>query len=306
MRGVWLIAASVAWVGCRLDLPEARIDASADGQPTADAPPDAPAIPACMLDPTYSSFGGHRFKVLPQAVDYDSAIDGCAADGAHLAVIDSAAENDFARTLHPSFEVWIGLDDLNVEASFRWITGAPSSGFFFTANEPNDNQGEDCTQQQSAGTWNDTGCETALRPLCECDPTYQPPPTPACRKAASGFETRNGRRYFVRSTPRTWQEAETDCKAIGAHLLVIGDVTENNDLDVRLPGTNWLGYTDANAEGEFKWVNGSPSSFNRWPVGVVPINEDDDCAILQDLGAWTDANCANTYPYACECDPAPP
>src|SRR5262245_23755989 len=115
MRRTWLLAASIAWVGCRLNLPEYTIDASADAT---DAPPDAPAPSACLLDSTYSSFDGHRYKVLPQAVDYDTAIDACAADGAHLAVIDSAAENDYARSLHVAFAVWIGLDDLSVEGTF--------------------------------------------------------------------------------------------------------------------------------------------------------------------------------------------
>jgi hypothetical protein len=155
------------------------------------------------------------------------------------------------------------------------------------------------------GLWNDTGCEDSLRVLCECAPAYQPPPTPICRTATIGYATRDGRRYFQRSMPRTWQDAEDDCKSIGAHLVVISDVDENAAMDGLLFMPHWIGYTDAMTESQFQWVDGSPSTYHRF-AGEVPANPDQDCAVLQDGGAWADQPCDATYRYACECDPAPP
>jgi hypothetical protein len=303
----WAIAASITGLGCQFKAPSpAVVDAGEDAPPaSADAPPpDAAYVPACMTDPTYTASGAHRYKLLTRAVDYDTAIDACAADGAHLAVVDSDEENEHLRTLIDG-DSWIGLDDLTVEGSFQWVTGAASPFRRFPLGEPNNLVGEDCAQLQDSGSWNDAGCELPRRPICECDPAYRPPPTPSCRMATTGFEVRSGRRLFVRTAARTWQDAEDDCGSIGAHLLVIGDADENGDLDGRLLGPTWLGYTDAAAEGQFKWVDGSPSTFHRWVV-LVPTNDTLDCAVLQDFGTWTDVACDDMHPYACECDPLPP
>jgi hypothetical protein len=302
------IAASLAclgaWSGCSFGAP--RLPASEDApQLDPDAPPDAPYVPACMTDPSYSNNGGHRYKRLAQDTSYDTAIDRCAADGAHLAVVDDLTENNYLRGLHTA-DMWIGFDDLTEENVFRWITGATSTFTAWSTNEPNDNGVEDCTYLRPNGTWNDTSCGDQKRPICECDPSYRPPPTPACRTATSGFSIVRGRRYFVRTTPATWQQAKADCESIGAHLLVIGDADENTELDMLLAGPTWLGYTDAAIEGTFRWVNDAPSPYNRWPGSTAPQNDTLDCAVFQDTGSWADAACSDLHRYACECDPLPP
>jgi len=300
---VWVIAASITWFGCRFSSPSAAGDDAVSDDAPVDAAPDA-YVAACMTDPTYSPHGGHSYKAYPAPnVDYDTAIDRCTADGAHLAVVDSMEESEYLRTL-VNTDAWIGLDDLTIENTFRWVTGATSSYRRFNTSEPNNNNGEDCVYVRSDGTWNDTACEDSKRVLCECDPAYRPPPTPACR-ALPGATTRSGRKYFKRTPARTWQEAEDDCKSIGAHLLVIGDTDENTELDGAFSGASWIGYTDAVTEGQFQWVDGSPSTFHSFGA-TVPTNDGQDCAALQDGGAWTDLACDTILAYACECDPLPP
>lgn len=303
MRRVWAIAASLTWLGCRFSGPDVTSDGPAAPDTSAvDAAPDA-YLPACLTDASYSNNGAHRYKVYPAPnVDYDTATDRCAADGAHLVVVDSMVEHDYLRTLINT-DAWIGLDDLTVEASFQWVTGATSTFRRSTGMEPNNAGGEDCTYMRDDGTWNDTGCEDEKRVLCECDPMYRPPPTPPCRKAPTGFQTGNGRRYFPRVMPRTWAGAEADCQTLGAHLITINDLDENTDLDGRFLTPHWIGYTDAATEGQFTWSDGSPSTFHRF---VAPSNDVVDCAVLLDGGTWVERACDATLPYACECDPAAP
>lgn len=313
MRGTGALVAWLAYLagpGCGFTAPrgvpeDAPGDAAPDDGP-ADAPPDAPDVPACVDDPSYTTHGGtgHRYKALSGNTIYDTAIDRCAADGAHLAVVDTAAENAYLAGFITN-EAWIGFDDLTEEGVFRWITGAPTDFIGFTGDEPNDANGEDCTYLRPNGTWNDIGCEDNKRPLCECAPAYQAPPTPACRTATTGFIERSGRRVFARPA-MTWQEAKADCEAIGAHLLVIGDATENTEMDGALTAPHWIGYTDAVTEGTFRWVNGAPSTYNSWPGSTAPAEDDLDCAVLQDGGAWASVDCGETHLSACECDPLPP
>jgi hypothetical protein len=297
--------------GCQLTVPPEKAGAAEDAQvdtavPTPDAAPTPDAsFPACMTDPTYSANGPHHYKFYPSPnVDYDTAVDRCAADGAHLIVIDSMEENNYAKSLING-DTWLGFDDLTVEQDFRWITGATGTFRSFAAGKPDNQGGEDCVATKTDGRWDDIGCGNLRRVLCECDPDYRPPPTPLCRQIA-GAMVHSGRQYFARMTPRTWKDAEDDCKSIGAHLMVIGDTDENTALDVAFNGSAyWIGFTDAATEGQFQWVDGSPSLFHRF-VTSVPANNGRDCAALLDGGLWSDLLCDMTQPYACECDPAPP
>jgi hypothetical protein len=304
MRGIPAasIVCLVAWAGCSFRGPSSG--EPGDDAPQADAPQDdAPRMPACMTDLSYSDNGTHRYKVI-QNVDYDTAIDRCAADDAHLAAAETEGESDYLRDLSGG-NAWIGFDDLTVENVFRWVNGAATAFVGWVGAEPNDSNGEDCTYLRTDGTWNDTSCGEQRAAICECDPDYRPPATPACRMAASGFMTWMGRRYFVRTPTKTWQQAKADCESIDAHLVAISDLDENTNVDALLTGAQWLGYTDAAMEGLFRWTNSSPSTFNRWVSGT-PTSDLQDCAVLQDSGAWLDVSCDDAYAYACECDPAPP
>lgn len=305
MHKTCLAGIGIFALGCQLVVPPEKAPLE-DAQVTVvDVGARDASVSACMTDPTYTGGGEHRYKFYPSpSVDYDTAIDRCAADGAHLVVVDSIDENLHVQSLING-DTWIGLDDLTVEADFRWTTGATGDFRLFNTGEPDNRVDEDCVFSKDDGKWEEIRCGTLKRVLCECDPAYLPPPTPLCRQMP-GATTREGRWYFSRTTPRTWQDAENDCKSIGAHLLVIGDLHENALLDAAFNGIeHWIGYTDAVTDGVFQWVNGSPSPFHRFTAGV-PTNVAEDCSVLLEGGAWDDQTCSKTFPYACECDPSPP
>jgi hypothetical protein len=306
MRGIGIavVVSLICW-GCRFDLPPATPlhDASEDSSV------DAGGSPACMTDPTYTldPVTGHRYKIPTQISTYDGSIDLCATDGAHLAVVNDLAENQFLVDLAgDNGERWIGLDDLTTEGTMEWVTGAAFTFDRFASGEPNNNNNEDCVAMRPSGVWNDLDCQELRLLLCECDPKYQAPPTPACRKTAppGWFET-SGRRMFT-GPATTWAQARDACQALGAHLLVIGDTAENVEIDLQLNTAHWIGYTDAVQEGTFRWVNNAPSMYSNWPGGTVPTNNSSDCVVAQDGGTWGDVDCDELRPYVCECDPLPP
>lgn len=304
MRGCALVVSLL--VGCGFSVPDgagngAGSDASTDTEPVVDAPR---FHPACATDPAYVAMpdGGHRYRKV-DATNYDGGIDRCTADGAHLAVIDSAEENAFVSTLAGG-DVWIGLDDLTTEGTFRWVTGATSAYRSFGANEPNDNGTEDCTYQKTDGKWNDTKCTDNRAAICECDSEYQPPPTPACRSMLAQGTDLDGRAYFVRTAAKNFADAEADCVSIGAHLAVISDEDERSNVDSRFIGDSWIGYSDTAVEGTFVWVNGAPSGFTNWGALQPTGGTTDSCVVMNIF--WYDVACSQTKEYACECDPAPP
>lgn len=312
MRGIRAAAllACLGALGCNYDSPGALSTTPED------APPDSPGnlptegyVPACMTADTYAARPdtGRRYRVFSVNVNYDSAIDLCTADGAHLAVVDDLAENAYLQSLIAGgAEAWVGFDDLTEEGMFKWVTGAPGYNHYM-AGEPNNTANEDCTAMRTDGRWHDIDCGDNRRPICECAPTYRARPTPVCRSMTANSFERSGRRVLRFDTPATWAQAKSACEAIGAHLLAISDLAENTDMDVQLmTAAYWIGYTDAVQEGVFTWVNGAVSSYRGWPGGNAPLDDNLDCAVIQEGGAWGNVACGDMNRYACECDPAPP
>jgi hypothetical protein len=259
-----------------------------------------PASPTPAFEPGPD---GRRYRVTP-GTDYDSAFELCAADGAHLAVIDTQEENDHLRMLGQ--DLWIGFDDLTVEGTFLWVTGSQSAFEQFMGAEPNNAMmREDCATLRADGTWNDTDCDQNHAAICECDPLYQAPPRRACRDEQP-FADLLGRRYLLRAAA-TWPDAAATCEAIGAHLPAISDATENTNVAGLLAEAMWIGYSDAAVEGTFTWVNGAPVGFDAF--GGTPLNDAArNCVGIVEAATdpWDVSICTTPRPYACECDPLPP
>lgn len=102
-------------------------------------------------------------------LEWDDARNACAilGQGAHLATIESAAENNIVDNLAGGSDVWVGGNDQSIEGTFVWVTGEP---FIFTnwaAGEPNDNGGQDCLQVYGDGSWDDDSCAVSKPYVCE-------------------------------------------------------------------------------------------------------------------------------------------
>lgn len=283
-----------------------------DGNPAVDgddAGPDGGAEPldlACRVLASYTARPGssHGYRVLSPG-NYDRAIAQCAADGAHLSVIDDAGENSFVNTLAAG-ELWIGFDDLTDEGTFAWITKAAPAFDGFSGPEPSNTNDEDCVVLRDSGSWNDVGCELTRPAICECDPFRAPTPVPTCMNDPDYSVDADGRRRKVTEIGTTWDGASADCVSDGAHLAVVGDDAENQLLDDLLDdGDAWIGYRSAGASNEFSWSNGAPVGFENWDGGEP--DEAAQCTELDQVdGRWSTADCGQSRDYVCECDPAAP
>ncbi|KJU83305.1 C-type lectin domain protein [Candidatus Magnetobacterium bavaricum] len=82
----------------------------------------------------------------------------------------------------------------------------------------------------------------------------------------------NNHTYQRIDTPMAWADAKANCEKIGAHLATVTSDSENQFLvDNLLPSTFWtsnvhcwLGATDAESEGTWKWVTGEKWDFTAW------------------------------------------
>jgi CotH protein/lectin-like protein/putative metal-binding protein len=126
--------------------------------------------------------------------------------------------------------------------------------------------------------------------------------------AACGCQSRQlGEREFqLCPLPMPWAQAQAFCKQMGLVLARIDSAHESqalyraaHELD---PQRWWIGYSDQNREGDFRWQDGGASSFTYWKRGQ-PDNGtcNEDCvALRQDgNGRWQDTHCGQPRPFIC-------
>lgn len=122
--------------------------------------------------------------------------------------------------------------------------------------------------------------------------------------------TYNGHIYFLTDQNLSWEQAENVAKSFGGHLVTINNQEEQDWLSttfakpsVENPTENykvlgWIGYTDKDSEGTWKWVSGETSTYTNWDTGE-PNNSggNEDFAQLYERfwhnGKWNDININN-------------
>ncbi|KAM4585565.1 uncharacterized protein PAE49_004781 [Odontesthes bonariensis] len=103
---------------------------------------------------------------------------------------------------------------------------------------------------------------------------------------------------------KTWQDSRYDCLQRGADLVVINSKEEQKFIEL-FSQVIWIGLTDQEVEGKWKWVDGTPLTFSYWASGE-PNNyegEDEDCGELKYFSneeVWNDAPCNKANFWICE------
>jgi cysteine-rich repeat protein len=99
----------------------------------------------------------------------------CQGLGMDLVTIDSRQELLFVTALRDELAnntyYWLGLNDLDLEGTFVWVSGAEVTYTNWAPGEPNDIGGdEDCATVFRAGdSWYDYPCQTSCTAVCEAD-----------------------------------------------------------------------------------------------------------------------------------------
>ncbi|XP_052785396.1 macrophage mannose receptor 1-like [Mya arenaria] len=104
--------------------------------------------------------------------------------------------------------------------------------------------------------------------------------------------------YELRLKTGTWPDASKDCSERGGMLVVITDPHVQSLVhalvnNLQPPADIWLGFSDRDEEGVWRWVDGQPTSYTNWtPIDPV-YNDIKDCAIMShDSGSWMQAECS--------------
>jgi hypothetical protein len=79
---------------------------------------------------------------------------------------------------------------------------------------------------------------------------------------------RNGSWFQVVEGHTSWTDAKKKCEAVGGNLAVVPDEETWKALKPLIPDSDyWLGASDAETTGKWKWVDGSSMTYAPWRAG---------------------------------------
>jgi hypothetical protein len=168
-----------------------------------------------------------RYAVHSTKRSWDDSEAACQGLGStcHLASIHSSAENTRVKNLI-SETTWIGLNDKTSENSFVHSDGTTQDYTKWNSGEPNNLDGEDCTEMDTAGTWNDQGCYELRQSVCKCVVIAQTRAQTknSCNSCISGTYQNEAGQTSCKTCPIGQyqdQAGQSSCKQINEELPLI-------------------------------------------------------------------------------------
>ncbi|KAI4887817.1 hypothetical protein NFI96_027054 [Prochilodus magdalenae] len=111
--------------------------------------------------------------------------------------------------------------------------------------------------------------------------------------------------YLVSTEKKSWSDSRQYCTQRGADLVIINS-TEEQDFTERLRRGEkaWIGLTDRDREGVWRWVNDSALTTGFWRSGEPNGETQENCVIIGDetdpVKNWADYPCSDRFVGVCE------
>lgn len=233
------------------------------------------------------TLNGHIYKVYPENLTWNEAKEKCEKLGGHLITANTPEEQQFVEKITSNYgsNYWLGgkLDEANV---WRWVTGEVIQPQYWAPGQPDHGQGEPylgtCTD---SGLWNDYGnvFDNIDGYILELEHTDAETPKSVIH---------NGKEYIRYDVGLPWNEAQQYCESQGGHLAIIRDEATQQAIAELIQGGRaryLLGSSDAENEGDWKWLDGSSLTYTHWG-NDEPNNYDgnEDYLIMDSNGNWND------------------
>ncbi|XP_053086708.1 C-type lectin domain family 4 member F-like [Pangasianodon hypophthalmus] len=132
------------------------------------------------------------------------------------------------------------------------------------------------------------------------------------RDFKDGWTYFNSSLYYRSAEKKNWDESRRDCRERGADLVIINSREEQEFINkTLLSATAWIGLSDRDTEGVWKWVDGTEltSGTGYWSQREPNDYEgNEDCAITgyipqggttDFLNTWNDVPCSFNYGRIC-------
>ncbi|KAF4108186.1 hypothetical protein G5714_010945 [Onychostoma macrolepis] len=86
--------------------------------------------------------------------------------------------------------------------------------------------------------------------------------------------------YYISSEKKSWTESRRYCTERGADLIIINNREEQNFFETVPVSRFWIGLTDSDVEGSWKWVDGSNMTSGFWTSGEPSGQRKENCACV--------------------------
>uniref|UniRef100_A0AAX7UBJ6 C-type lectin domain-containing protein n=1 Tax=Astatotilapia calliptera TaxID=8154 RepID=A0AAX7UBJ6_ASTCA len=110
--------------------------------------------------------------------------------------------------------------------------------------------------------------------------------------------------YQVSSEKKSWEESRQDCLQKGAHLMIINRREEQvcNFVN-QFKKSLWIGLTDSETDGRWKWVDGTRMTTSYWNRGEPNGGRTENCGqikVYDSQNSWNDETCSDKHFWICE------
>lgn len=228
-------------------------------------------------------FNGHWYKVFFEQLDWNQAKQECERKNGQLAITPDSATWNYVKKLTGK-AVWLGASNDNLSGEWRWVDGNVMRFTAWADGQPNNTEGkqhylattESESWQDRAMEWSESKQWPIRGYICQWkDPnqiaTYSVPITPPGIPPDSKVFNGQGWKVFFEQV--NWDQAKQRCEQMGGQLAVIPDAPTWGFVKSLTRKTVWLGASDEDHEGTWKWIDGTPMSFTAWDDGE-PGNKD--------------------------------
>ncbi|XP_044862469.1 macrophage mannose receptor 1-like [Mauremys mutica] len=261
----------------------------------------------------WMSYAGHCYMIHREPKIWKEALTFCRKEDGDLASIRNVEEHNFIVSqigFKPTDELWIGLNDFKVQMFFEWSDGTPVTYTKWQRGEPTrtNNRQEDCVAVKGQdGYWADHLCEKKVGYICKRKPLSQvsqemESTDAGCQKGWKRYGTYC---YSIGQIPVTFSEANKICERNKSYLASIENRYEQAYL-ISLVGLRpekyfWIGLSDVEEEGTFKWTNGEAVLFTHWNSAMP--GRKPGCVAMRTgtaAGLWDVLNCERVETFLCK------
>lgn len=139
-----------------------------------------------MLKWMTNPINGRQYLLTP-ATSWTKAQNYARLLGGNLTSIHSVNENEWLQTTFGKQSLWIGINDVQTEGTFRWASGEPVKYTNWAAGEPNNYGGaEDFGHLRDDGKWNDNTDAAIMPGIVELPPPPSALAAPVLLEPTSG------------------------------------------------------------------------------------------------------------------------
>ncbi|XP_055006256.1 C-type lectin domain family 17, member A-like [Boleophthalmus pectinirostris] len=120
------------------------------------------------------------------------------------------------------------------------------------------------------------------------------------RKELQDLKERHADLRRIMEIAKNWTNSRQQCEELGASLVIISSPEEQAFVSELTPQSVWIGLTDRETEGVWKWVNGEAVNTTHWRPNQPDNWREEDCGEISSYKLWNDRDCSEKKHFVCE------